>query len=81
MSQLARASQALLRSRLLLAEGNAAEAAVEAERALQTQAPWWRSRGLRALEAAGAATPEAIAEAEALERSLGIEPDRVDDPI
>ncbi len=81
LSSLTLASRALLRSRLLLAEGNAAEAAVEAERALQTQAPWWRSRGLRALEAAGAATPEAIAEAEALERSLGIEPDRVDDPI
>ncbi|HEY8107902.1 MAG TPA: adenylate/guanylate cyclase domain-containing protein [Gaiellaceae bacterium] len=74
LSKLALASRALLRSRLLLCEGDAAEAAVEAERALQTRAPWWRSRALRALAAAGAAGDEALAEAAALERSLGIEP-------
>ena len=74
LSKLALASQALLRSRLALAEGDAAEAAVEAERALQTQAPWWRALALRALEAAGAATPEALAEAAALEQTLGVEP-------
>ncbi len=72
-SQLALASQALMRSRLLLAEGDAAAAAAEAERALDTRAPWWRSRALRALAATGAATAEALAEAAALERSLGIE--------
>jgi len=61
-------------SRLLLAEGDAAGAAAEAERALDTRAPWWRSRALRALAAAGAGTTETLAEAAALERSLGIEP-------
>jgi hypothetical protein len=74
VSRLALASHALMRSRLLLAEGDTAAAAAEAERGLDTRAPWWRSQALRALAAAGAATPEAIAEAEALERSLGIEP-------
>jgi hypothetical protein len=72
-SRLALASQALLCSRLRLAEGDRAEASVEAERALQTQAPWWRARALRALAEAGAAPAEALAEAAALERSLGIE--------
>ena len=55
LSQLARASQALMRSRLLLAEGDPSAAAAEAERALDTRAPWWRSRALRALAATGAA--------------------------
>ncbi|MGZ4332933.1 MAG: adenylate/guanylate cyclase domain-containing protein [Gaiellaceae bacterium] len=74
VSQLALASQALMRSQLLLAEGDAPAAAAEAERALATRAPWWRSRALRALAAAGTATAEVFAEADALERSLGIEP-------
>jgi class 3 adenylate cyclase/tetratricopeptide (TPR) repeat protein len=74
VSSLTRSSQALMLSRLLLAEGDAAAAAAEAERALDTRAPWWRSQALRALAVAGAASPEALAEAEALERSLGIEP-------
>jgi class 3 adenylate cyclase/tetratricopeptide (TPR) repeat protein len=69
LPRLALASQALLRSRLLLAEGDAATAAAEAKRALETRAPWWRARALRAL-----ATTEALVEAAALERSLGIEP-------
>jgi hypothetical protein len=73
-SKLARSSHALMWSWLLLAEGDATAAATEAERALDTSAPWWRSRALRALEAAGAASPESIAEAATLERSLGIEP-------
>ena len=73
-SQLALASQALMRSRLLLAEGDATAAAAEAERAIGTAAPWWRSRALRALAAAGVASPEEIAAAAMLERSLGIEP-------
>jgi class 3 adenylate cyclase/tetratricopeptide (TPR) repeat protein len=71
---LAIASQALLRSRLLLAEGDAAGSAAEAERALRTHAPWWRFRALYALAAVGAASDEAVAEAAALARSLGIEP-------
>lgn len=74
MWRLALASQSLLRSELFLAEGDSAAAAAEAQRALETRAPWWRARALRALEAAGAATPEAVAEVAALERSLGIEP-------
>jgi class 3 adenylate cyclase len=72
MARLAFASQALLRSRLLLAEGDPAGAAAEAESALETRSPWWRARALRALEAAGAASDEALAEAAELERSLGI---------
>jgi hypothetical protein len=74
VSQLSLASQALMRSRLLLGEGDTVAAAAEAERALETRAPWWRLQALRALAAAGAAAPEALAEAAALERSLGIEP-------
>jgi hypothetical protein len=66
LPRLALASQALLRARLLRAEGNGAAAAAEAERALETGAPWWRARALRALGA--------TAEAAAIERSLGIEP-------
>jgi hypothetical protein len=72
MARLAFASQALLRSRLLLAEGDLAGAASEAESALETRAPWWRVRALRALEAAGAASDETLEEAAQLERSLGI---------
>jgi class 3 adenylate cyclase len=73
VSKLALASQALMRSWLLLAKGETDAAAAEAERALVTEAPWWRSRALRALEAADAATRETLAEAVALERSLGLE--------
>jgi class 3 adenylate cyclase len=76
VSRLALTSHALMWSRLLLAEDDAPGAAAAAERALDTRAPWWRSQALRALAAAGAATPEALAEAAALERSLGIEPPR-----
>jgi class 3 adenylate cyclase len=72
LARLAFASEALLRSRLLLAEGDLAGAGAEAESALETRAPWWRVRALRALEAAGAASDEALEEAAELERSLGI---------
>jgi hypothetical protein len=72
MAGLAFASQAFLRSRLLLAEGDVAAAAAEVARALETRAPWWRLRALRTLEAAGAASGEALEEAAKLERSLGI---------
>jgi class 3 adenylate cyclase len=74
LSKLGLASHALMWSSLLLAEGDATASAAEAKRALDTGAPWWRSRALRALAAAGAASPEEIAEAAVLERSLGIEP-------
>ncbi len=68
VSQLALASQALTRARLLLAEGDAAAAAAAVGPALGTRAPWWRARALRAL-----ATPESVAQAAVLEQSLGIE--------
>jgi hypothetical protein len=74
LSKLGLSSHALMWSRLLLAEGDATASAAEARRALDTAAPWWRSRALRALAKAGAASPEELAEADALERSLGIEP-------
>ena len=73
VSRLGVASMALLRSRLLLAEGDPAAAAVEAEQALRTRAPWWRARALRALVASGAAGDEALAEALELERALGLD--------
>jgi hypothetical protein len=72
MARLAFASQALLRSRLLLAEGDPGGAAVEAESALETRSPWWRLQSLRVLAAAGAASQAQLAEAVTLERSLGI---------
>ncbi|HEY4235850.1 MAG TPA: adenylate/guanylate cyclase domain-containing protein [Gaiellaceae bacterium] len=74
VSRLAGASLALLGSRLLLAEGDTAAAAAEAERALETRSPWWRARALRALAAAGPVPDAVLAEAAELERSLGIEP-------
>jgi len=61
-------------SRLLLAEGDPTGAAAEAEKALETRSPWWRARALRTFAATGAAPEDALAEAAALERSLGIEP-------
>jgi class 3 adenylate cyclase/tetratricopeptide (TPR) repeat protein len=73
VSKLALASHALMGSRLLLVEGDVTAAAAEAERALETKAPWWRSQALRALAAAGAGTAQTLGEAAALERSLGIE--------
>ena len=73
VSKLALASHALMWSRLLLAEGDAPAAAAEAERALDTKAPWWRLQALRALAATGTASTETLAEAAALERLLGIE--------
>jgi acyl-CoA reductase-like NAD-dependent aldehyde dehydrogenase len=63
-----------MRSRLLLAEGDADAAAAAAQRALETPAPWWRLRALRALAASGASPSESLAEAATLERLLGIEP-------
>jgi hypothetical protein len=72
-SLLSSASESLLRSQLLLVEGDAPAAVAEAERALNTRAPWWRLKAIRALAAAGAASPDQLAEAGALERSLGIE--------
>jgi tetratricopeptide (TPR) repeat protein len=74
VSRLALASLALLGSRLLLAEGDSAAAAAEAERALETRSPWWRARALRALAAAGPVPDAVLAEAAELERALGIEP-------
>jgi tetratricopeptide (TPR) repeat protein len=73
VSKLALASHALMWSRLLLAEGDVTAAAAEAERALETEAPWWRSQALRTLAAAGAGTAQTLGEAAGLERSLGIE--------
>ncbi len=74
MSRLAVASQALLGSRLLLAEGDPVAATAEAQRALETRSPWWQARALRALAAAGPVPDEVLAEATELERSLGIGP-------
>jgi tetratricopeptide (TPR) repeat protein len=72
---LARATEALLRARLLLARGESLDAAGAAERSLVLlgdRAPWWRAKAIRALERAGAASPDTIEEARAIEARLGI---------
>jgi hypothetical protein len=69
---LARASEAILRSRLLHARGDGVGAAASASRALDVASPWWRLQALRALEAAGGATAAQLAEAASLEGALGI---------
>ena len=71
-TRLARATEAILRSRLLLARGEREAAATEAAAALGTTSPWWRAKALRALEAAEAASAAQLAEAGLLERSLGL---------
>jgi len=73
-SRLAQATEALLRGRLLLATGDTAAAADAAGRALAlTSAPWWRLGALGVLEAAGAASPAQLAEAQAIRARLGVE--------
>jgi tetratricopeptide (TPR) repeat protein len=73
-SRLARATEALLRARLLLARGDAAASGTEARRALELLgdrgAPWWRAKAIRALERAGEASVELAGEAQAIEARL-----------
>jgi tetratricopeptide (TPR) repeat protein len=72
---LARATEALLRARLLLARGENGEAAGAAERALEElgdHAPWLRAKAIRVLERAGTASPDLLEEARAIETRLGI---------
>jgi class 3 adenylate cyclase/tetratricopeptide (TPR) repeat protein len=74
-SALARATEALLRARLLLARGDDLAAAGAADRALAElgdRAPWWRAKAIRVLEQAGAASPDQLEEARTIEASLGI---------
>jgi hypothetical protein len=73
-SRLARATEAILRSRQLAAE-DPKSAAAEAERALGElagRAPWWRLQAMRVLEAAGAASDDLLKESAAIERLLGL---------
>ena len=72
---LGRATEALLRARLLLARGENGDAARAAERALEElgkNAPWLRAKAIRALQQAGAASEELHEEAQTIEASLGI---------
>ena len=71
-SRFAAGVEALLRARLLRARGE--EAAAEAGQAVSLLAaqPWWRAKAIRVLEAAAGADAELLAEAERLERALGI---------
>ena len=72
---LARATEALLRARLLLARGENDDAAAAAERALGElgdRAPWWRAKTIRVLERAGTASPDLLEEARTIETRLGI---------
>ena len=73
-SRLARATQALLRAKLLLARGDSGASGSEAKRALELLgdegAPWWRAKAIRALERAGEAGVELVGEAQAIEAGL-----------
>jgi class 3 adenylate cyclase/tetratricopeptide (TPR) repeat protein len=72
---LARATEAILRARLLRADGDAPGAAAHAERALELlagRAPWWRLRALETIAAVG--DGRARDEARALARRLRLEP-------
>jgi class 3 adenylate cyclase/tetratricopeptide (TPR) repeat protein len=72
---LARATEALLRARLLLARGENGDAAGAAENALRElgeNAPWLRAKTIRVLERAGAASSDLIEEARTIEVRLGI---------
>ncbi|MDX6407853.1 MAG: hypothetical protein QOE13_924 [Gaiellaceae bacterium] len=72
---LARATEALLRARLLLFRGQLTDAVAEAERALvllESRAPWWRAKAIRILEQGGAANARQLEEARTVEARLGI---------
>ena len=74
-TRLARAAEALLRARLHVVRGEVTAGASEAELALallEARAPWWRSRAIRILEQAGAATTPMLKEAATIEQGLGI---------
>ena len=70
------ASRALVRCLVVARSGGRAEAAEAArtavDRARAAAAPWWVSRSLRLLEAAGGASVAEIAEAARIESDLGI---------
>ena len=74
-SSLARATEELLRARLLLARGELPEAAAQAERTLARLgdgAPWWRAKAIRVLEQAGAGDASLAREARSIEEQLRI---------
>ena len=75
--ELAKAAEALLRAKLLVAEGAAADEVVpKGRRALEgfrrCRAPWWIAKSIRILERTGAVSSGLIEEAGAIERSLRI---------
>jgi tetratricopeptide (TPR) repeat protein len=72
---LARAAEAILRARLLLAQDRFEQAVTAAEHALAEtdgRAPWWRAKAIRILERAGMAGGPLVDEATSIETSLGI---------
>jgi class 3 adenylate cyclase len=70
-TKLARATEALLRARLLARRGAGDEALLAARAARDVRAPWWRAQAARLVgELAG--DEEALREAERLETSLGL---------
>jgi hypothetical protein len=74
-SRLARATESLLRARLLLALDRKDDAIVAGERtlaAIDAGAPWSRAKAIRILEEAGGVTAPLIEEARAIEAGLGI---------
>lgn len=75
-SRLARATEALLRAKLLLARGDSRASGSEAKRALELLgdggAPWLRAKAIRVLEPAGAASPELSDEAVRIEQELSV---------
>jgi class 3 adenylate cyclase/tetratricopeptide (TPR) repeat protein len=73
---LARAVHELATAHLALTRGDRDAAAACAQSALDELAPldvpWWRAKAIRALAAVGAAPPERVSEAAALEARLGL---------
>ncbi len=73
---LARGTHSLIEANLRLAEGNTDAAVSAAGRAADAfrrcPAPWWISKAIRVLEAAGGASADLIMEADEIERALGI---------
>jgi hypothetical protein len=74
-THLARATEALLRARLLLLRDEHAGVVTEANLSLEHttgRAPWWRAKAIRVLEQVGAADKALLDEARSIELLLGI---------
>jgi hypothetical protein len=75
-SRLARATDAVMRARVLAAEGLVEKAAAEAmhavEEARALKAPWWQAKAIQLISSLDKATPELVNEMRALHAQLGV---------